>query len=89
MQATYMIRMALINKTRGLLIVDLLIKSAIKKSILDVELADRPGVRDNNSENNPYSGGLDDGTECLIIINTWTVRVATNNPSSLVMSDGV
>jgi hypothetical protein len=43
-------------------------------------------VRDSNSEDNPYSGGLDDWTERLIIINTWTLRVATDNPTSLVTS---
>jgi hypothetical protein len=84
MQTTDMIRMMLINKSGGLLTVDLLIKRAIEKCILDIELTDWPRAGDSNGENNPYSGGLDDRTECVVIINSRTLRVATNNPASLV-----
>jgi hypothetical protein len=75
------------QEIRGLLTVDLLIKSDIEKCILDIELTDRPRAGDINVENNPYSSGLDDRTECLIIINSRMLRVATNNPASLVSGE--
>jgi len=42
----------------------------MKKSILDVEPMNRPILRESQREYYPDCGGLDDGTEGLIIINT-------------------
>lgn len=70
MQVTDMIKLRRINKVDKLLIVDSLIKGAVKKRILDIELVDWPRIANNNGEDSVDGGGFDNRTECLIVVHT-------------------
>jgi hypothetical protein len=85
-EPTNMLGMIGVDEARWLLAVDHLIKIAMKKGVLDVELMNRPCTRDGDAEDNTDCGGLDDGAECLIEINSQLLREPTNNPSRLVAS---
>jgi hypothetical protein len=85
-QTTYVVRTPGVNKARRLLTVDLLVKVAMKKGILDVELVNRPRPRESDAEDDADRGWLDDGAEGLVEINPRLLREAADDPSSLVAS---
>jgi hypothetical protein len=61
-----MVGVAGVDEARRLLTVDILIKSAMKEGILDVQLVNGPRSRDDDADR----GRLDDRAECLIKINS-------------------
>jgi hypothetical protein len=85
-EPTDMRRVCGVDKARRLLAVDHLVKIAMKEGILDIQLMNRPSTGDGDAEYDADRGGLDNGAECLIIINTRLLREPTNNPSCLVAS---
>jgi hypothetical protein len=66
MQPTDVVRMRQVEKTKRMLTIDLLIESAMKEVILDVELVNRLGVRNSNAEDDTDGLWLDDMTESLV-----------------------
>jgi len=83
-----MIRKGWINKTWRLLAVDCLIKMTMKKSILDIQLMNRPMMRGCNTQNCPDCSWFNNRTEYLIIVNAMVLRESLNNPTSFVASKG-
>jgi hypothetical protein len=83
-EATHIVRHTGVNKARGLLTVDLLVKSAMKKGVLNIELMNGPRARDGDTEDDADHGWLDDGTESLIKVYPRLLREAADHPSSLV-----
>ena len=83
-QATHVVRAASVNKAGRLLAVDLLVKSAMEKSILDVELVNWPRPRDRKAENDADHRRLNNRAECLIKINALLLRITSYHPSRLV-----
>jgi hypothetical protein len=81
-----MVGVARINKVRGLLTVDLLVKIAIEKGVLDIELVDRPRPRDGDAEDDADRGRLGDGTKRLVKVDARLLREAPDNPPRLVPS---
>jgi len=77
-------RLGGINKTCGLGAVDCLAEGAMQESILDVELMNRPILRESHGQNSANSCRLDDWAESLIIINTGALCEATKHRASLV-----
>jgi hypothetical protein len=56
----------------------------MKKSILDVELVNRPGERNSKAEDNTDGLGLDDGTESLVEVDAGLLRESTNHPTGFI-----
>jgi hypothetical protein len=56
----------------------------VKESILDIQLMNRPVLRQCQGKNHTNGCWLDHWTESLIIINTWTLSETPENPTSLV-----
>jgi hypothetical protein len=76
-QTTDMIRMSLVNKTRGLLAIHHFLKIALEKDT---------GAGEGNLKNKADGGMLDNRVEWLIIVNCRALRIAPDNPSSLAAS---
>jgi hypothetical protein len=83
-----MIRQGRINKACGLLAVHGFRQGAMEEGVLDIELMNGPVPGVSQSEDSTNGGGLDDGTECLVVINTWALREAAKNPAHLVSVKG-
>jgi hypothetical protein len=64
----HVIRSRGIDETCRLLTVNCLIKSTMKKSVLDVELMNRPGAGGGDAEHSPNSRRFDNRTERLIVV---------------------
>lgn len=58
----------------------------MEESVLDVKLVYRPGASGGNAEDGVDGGRLDDGAERLIVVDTVSLGVATNDPMGLVTS---
>lgn len=58
-----------INKTRRLRHKHFLVKSSMKKSVINIKLSNGPATSKGKVEDNPYSGGFDHLTERLIEVN--------------------
>jgi hypothetical protein len=82
-----MLRTSGVDEARRLLAVDHLIKIAMKKGVLDVQLMNRPSTRGGDAEDDTDHGGLDDGAESLIEINSRLLGETANNLASLVASE--
>ena len=72
-----------IHKTRWLSHVHLLLKNAMKKGVLDIQLTQAPPTRDCNGENQANSDRFDDGTECIIIVQDISLFEPLGNESCL------
>jgi len=86
LQKANMIMKGWINKTWRLLAVDCLIKMTMKKSILDIQLMNRPMTRGCNTQNCPDCSWFNNRTESLIIVNAMLLRKSPNHPTSFVTS---
>jgi len=64
--------------------VDLLMQLSIKKSILNIELGDRPLPHRSNSKESPNSGHVSNRSKSLIIVTTMLLLKATRHKASLV-----
>ena len=84
MKKTYKIRRRRIFKARRLLTIDGFIKGAMKKSIFDIELMNKPGRRNSKTENNSNGAGFNNWRESLIIINPRLLRKTPTEPTSLI-----
>lgn len=62
---------------------------SIKQRILDVKLFDGLAGRHDNNKNKPNSGGFDDMTEGVILVNANLLMVAPSNQASLVTLERV
>ncbi|KAK1599849.1 hypothetical protein QYE76_016696 [Lolium multiflorum] len=65
-QATQVIRTRRINKPRWLTHINLLIKNAMKKGILNIQLAKRPPTSDSHRKQNTNGGWLDNRVESIL-----------------------
>lgn len=83
-----MIRVRWIDEVCRLLKVDGLVKCAMKKGALDVELMDGPCVRGRDAEDDPYGGRLDHRAEGLVVVDAMLLGEAANDPTSFVTSKG-
>jgi hypothetical protein len=79
-----MMRMIQVDEAGRLLTIDLLVKSAMEESILDVELTYRPSTRSSDAEDDTNGLRLDDRTKSLIEVDTGLLREATDHPTRLV-----
>jgi hypothetical protein len=84
MQPADVVRMSQVEKTRRLLTINLLIESAVKKSILDIKLVNRPGERDSKTEDDTDGIWLDDRTKCLVEVDAGLLRESTNHPTCFI-----
>ena len=80
--------MSRVNKAWRLLIVDGLLQVFVKKCVLHVQLVDRPAPGSGDAEDDADHRRLDDGAECLIVVNAVALSEAANNPASLVTGKG-
>ena len=83
-EAANMLGMSRVGEAGRLLAVHLLVKIAVKKGVLDVQLMNRPCARGGDAEDDADGRGLDDGAEGLIKVHTVLLREAAHNPSRLV-----
>jgi hypothetical protein len=79
-----MIRTSRILKPRWLLTVDSLRQVAMKEGVLHIQLMNRPPAGQSQREHGAHSGGLDDGAERLIEVNTRSLGETTENPAGLI-----
>jgi hypothetical protein len=84
-QTAHMLGTSVVDETRRLLAVDLLVKSAMEEGILDVELVNRPGTRDGDAEDGADRGWLHNRTKSLIEVHIGLLREPANDPTSLVV----
>jgi hypothetical protein len=75
-----------VDEAGGLLTVDRLVQVIVKKGILHVQLVDRPLTRGGDAEDDLNGGRLDDGAECLVVVDAVAWGEASNDPASLVTS---
>jgi hypothetical protein len=83
---THMSREGGVNKARGLLTIYRFLEITMEKGVLDIHLMNGPGVRGGKTKQKANSGGLHNGTEGLIIINTVLLCETTHDPPSFVTS---
>ena len=88
LQETHMVRMSRVNKAWRLLTVDGLLQVSVKKSVLHVQLVDRPAPGSGDAEDDADRRWLDDGAERLIVVDAVALSEAANNPASLVTGKG-
>ena len=69
-----------INEPSRLNTVDSLTQGAMEKCILHIELVNRPGARQCQSEDNPDGSWFDNRTESLIIINARSLSETAKHP---------
>ena len=81
-----MIGMSNVDESGWLLTINRLRDIPMEKGIFDIQLMNRPRLRNCDAQNSADGGWLDNRTEDLIKINTRTLRITTNNPTSLVAS---
>jgi hypothetical protein len=77
-----------VDESWRLLTVDGLLEVAVKKGVLHVQLVNRPGAGRGDAEYRPYGGRFDDRAEGLVVVNALTMGEASDNPASLVASEG-
>uniref|UniRef100_A0A0A9DAU1 Uncharacterized protein n=1 Tax=Arundo donax TaxID=35708 RepID=A0A0A9DAU1_ARUDO len=82
-----MIRLRGIDKPRWLLTVNRLLEVHMEERVFDIKLTNGPITGNSNIKNNSDCSRLHHRNESLIIIDTRLLRVSTNNPPSLVMSE--
>ena len=83
-----MIRQSRISKASGLRAVHNFSQGAVEEGVLHVELMNWPVPGVSQSENCADCGWLDDGTECLVVINTGALSEPPKNPASFVSVEG-
>jgi hypothetical protein len=74
-----------INKPRGLLTVYFLLKMAVEKSVFDIDLMNRPILRQGKREDDMNGGGFENMAESLVQIDTRLLSESMYNPSSFMM----
>jgi hypothetical protein len=60
----------------------------VEEGILDVELMDRPVLRESQGKDDTNSGELDDGVEGLVIVHSRAPSEALKDPTGLVEVEG-
>jgi hypothetical protein len=60
----------------------------MKEGVLDVELMDRPVLREGEGEHGADGGELDDGAEGLVVVHSRALGEAPKNPAGLVSVEG-
>jgi hypothetical protein len=68
--------------------VDCLSEGAVEKSILHVELLNRPVTVNNNGEHHAHSGWFHNRAERLIVVHTGALSEAPEDPTSFVAIEG-
>jgi hypothetical protein len=86
LQETDVVGSRQVNEPGWLLTVNHLVQMTVKKRVLHVQLMDRPGTRDGDAEDDPNGGRFDDRAKSLIVVDTVTLREATNYPSGFMTS---
>jgi hypothetical protein len=64
--------------------IHLLLNIAVEKSILDIDLSERPATGHGDRQNQPHSGGFDNRGERVGVVDTLALSEAFGNESSLV-----
>lgn len=83
---TDVVRTGGIDEPRGLLTINDFIQSAMEKGIFNVELVDGPVVGDGKRKDDVNGRGFNDGTEVLIEVHSWSLRITAYDPSCLIES---
>ena len=83
-----MVRSSRVDEARRLLEIDSLLEVAVKKSILHVQLMNRPGAGDCYAEDGVDGGRLDDGAERLVVVDVVSLGEAVDHPTGFVTSQG-
>ena len=78
---------ARVDESWRLLTVDGL-KVAVKKGVLHVPLVNRPGTGCGDAEYRSYGGRFDNRAESLVVVDALALGEASDNPASLVASEG-
>lgn len=76
-----------ILKTRGLLTINSFIESAMKKSIFNIKLMNRPRRGNSKTKNNTNSAWFNNRRKSLIKVNTMLLGETTTHPTSFVTSE--
>ena len=74
----------MINKASRLTAVDNLSEGSMKKGILDIQLMNRPRMREGQSEDCTNGSRCHDGIERLIVVNARVLGKPPENPTDLV-----
>jgi len=61
---------------------------AVKKGVLHVQLVNRPGTGCGDAEYRSYGGRFDNRAESLVVVDALALGEASDNPASLVASEG-
>jgi hypothetical protein len=77
-----------VDESWRLLTVDGLLEVAVKKGILHVKLVNQLGAGRGDAEYRPYGGRFDDRAEGIVVVDTLALGEASDNPASLVASEG-
>jgi len=77
-----------VDESWRLLTVDGLLEVAVKKCVLHVQLVNRPGAGRSDAEYRPYGGRFNNRAEGLVIVDALALGEASDNPASLVASEG-
>lgn len=82
------VRMCGVDKARRLSAIDCLLKRAMEKCVLDVQLMNRPVAGDRKAENSVDGSRLDDGAESFVEVDAGTLGKAAKHPAGLVPVEG-
>jgi hypothetical protein len=77
-----------IRKASQLAAVDCLSEGAVEKSVLHVELLNRPVMGNNNGEYHAHDGRFHNRPERLIVVHTGALSETPEDPTSLVAIEG-
>jgi hypothetical protein len=80
--------MSSVDEAGGLAAVDNLCQNAVEEGILNVELMDRPVLREGQGEDGSHGGKLDNGAEGLVVVHTRALGEAPKDPTGLVAVEG-
>jgi hypothetical protein len=83
-KTTDMVRMLLIDKSRGLLTIDHFIEMTMEEGIFDVELMNGPSVREGKRENDANGSGFNYRAEGFIKVDAGLLREAAYHPTGFV-----
>ena len=79
---------ARVDESWRLLTVDGLLKVAVKKGVLHVQLVNRPGTGCGNAEYRSYGGRFDNRAKRLVVIDVVLLRKTTNVPPGFMTGEG-
>src|SRR4051812_2142319 len=79
-----MLRMSVVDESRRLLTIHLLLEMTMEECVGDVHLVHRPCARDCELKDSANRPGLDNRGECIREINASTLSEASDHPTSFI-----